>query len=166
MPRVLFVCLGNICRSPTAEAVMAKLVADAELEHAIELDSAGTGAWHVGNPPDERATAAAAARGIEMRGSARQVTIEDFERFDLLLAMDTDNHCNLLALAPHADAAARVRMLREYDPTIASGGASTTAISLDVPDPYYGGEDGFDRVLDLVEAACAGLLSELSARPA
>ncbi|MFL5818333.1 MAG: low molecular weight protein-tyrosine-phosphatase [Conexibacter sp.] len=155
MPRVLFVCLGNICRSPTAEAVMARLVAEAELDHAIELDTAGTGAWHVGSPPDERATAAAAARGIAMRGAARQVTAEDFERFDLLLAMDADNHRNLREIAPHAEAAAKVRMLREFDP------ASVAAISLDVPDPYYGGEDGFDRVLDLVEAACAGLLAEL-----
>ncbi len=155
MPRVLFVCLGNICRSPTAEAVMAQLVADAELEHAIELDSAGTGAWHVGSPPDERATAAAAARGIAMRGAARQVRLEDFEQFDLLLAMDADNHRNLRELAPHPEGAAKVRMLREFDP------ASVTAVTLDVPDPYYGGEDGFDHVLDLVEAACAGLLVEL-----
>jgi protein-tyrosine phosphatase len=160
MARVLFVCLGNICRSPTAEAVMARLVADAELAHAIELDSAGTGAWHVGSPPDERATAAAAARGIAMRGTARQVRPEDFEQFDLLLAMDAENHRNLLALAPHRDAAAKVRMLREFD------AASADAVSLDVPDPYYGGEDGFDHVLDLVETACAGLLAELRAEPA
>lgn len=157
MPRVLFVCLGNICRSPTAEAVMAHLVAEAQLEHTIELDSAGTGAWHVGSPPDERATAAAAARGIAMRGTARQVRREDFDTFDLLLAMDAENHRNLRALAPDAEAAAKVRMLREFDP--AAGGA----VSLDVPDPYYGGADGFDRVLDLVEAACAGLLAELRA---
>ncbi|HET6447477.1 MAG TPA: low molecular weight protein-tyrosine-phosphatase [Conexibacter sp.] len=157
MARVLFVCLGNICRSPTAEAVMARFVVAAGLEHAIELDSAGTGAWHVGSPPDERATAAAAARGIAMCGSARQVRPEDFERFDLLIAMDSENHRNLRALAPDAEAVAKVRMLREFDP------ASADAVSLDVPDPYYGGEDGFERVLDLVEAACAGLLGELRA---
>jgi protein-tyrosine phosphatase len=156
--RVLFVCLGNICRSPTAEAVMARLVAEARLEHTIELDSAGTGAWHVGSPPDERATAAAAARGIEMRGTARQVRLDDFERFDLLVAMDGENHRNLRTLAPDADAAAKVRLLREFDP------AAGDAVSLDVPDPYYGGEDGFDHVLDLVEAACAGLLVELRPR--
>ncbi len=160
MARVLFVCLGNICRSPTAEAVMARLVVEADLEHAIELDSAGTGAWHVGSPPDERATAAAAARGIAPRGAARQVAAEDFERFDLLLAMDADNHRNLRDLAPHAEGAAKVRMLREFDP------ASAGAVNLDVPDPYYGGEDGFDDVLDLIEAACAGLLAELRTRPA
>ena len=157
MARVLFVCLGNICRSPTAEAVMARLVEEAGLAHAIELDSAGTGAWHVGSPPDERASAAAAARGIAMRGVARQVRAEDFERFDLLLAMDAENHRDLRALAPDAKAAAKVRLLREFDP------ASAGAVSLDVPDPYYGGSDGFARVLDLVEAACAGLLAELRA---
>lgn len=157
MPRILFVCLGNICRSPTAEAVMARLVAEAELEHAIELDSAGTGAWHVGSPPDERATAAAAQRGIEMRGTARQVTDDDFHAFDLLIAMDADNHRELRLRAPHATVAAKVRMLREFDP------ASDGVTSLDVPDPYYGGSDGFDRVLDLVEAACAGLLEQLRA---
>jgi protein-tyrosine phosphatase len=157
MARVLFVCLGNICRSPTAEAVMARLVADAGLEDAIELDSAGTGAWHVGSAPDERAAAAAARRGIAMRGTARQVAAEDFERFDLLLAMDGENLRALRALAPHAEARAKVRLLREFDP------ASAGAASLDVPDPYYGAGDGFDRVLDLVEAACAGLLAELRA---
>ncbi len=161
MARVLFVCLGNICRSPTAEAVMAQLVADAELAHAIELDSAGTGAWHVGSPPDERASAAAARRGIAMRGTARQVTREDFEAFDLLVAMDADNRRTLRERAPHPEAAAKVRLLREYDPAVASGGAGADALGLDVPDPYYGGPDGFDRVLDLVEDACAGLLAEL-----
>jgi len=161
MTRLLFVCLGNICRSPTAEAVMARLVADAGLEREIELDSAGTGAWHVGSPPDERATSAAAARGVAVRGVARQVALADFDAFDLLLAMDGENHRALRALAPHAEAAAKVRLLREFD------AASAGAASLDVPDPYYGGPGGFDRVLDLVEAACAGLLAELrDGRPA
>lgn len=136
---------------------MAQLVADAGLEHAIEVDSAGTGGWHVGSPPDERATAAAARRGIAMRSVARQVTREDFERFDLLLAMDSDNHRTLRARAPHPEAAAKVRMLREFDPEAAG------AVSLDVPDPYYGGLDGFEHVLDLVESACAGLLERLRA---
>jgi len=158
VPRLLFVCLGNICRSPTAEAVMTRLVADAGLEREFELDSAGTGAWHVGCPPDERATQAAAARGITLRGAARQVTAADFEAFDLLVAMDAQNQRDLRALAPDAAGAAKVRLLREFDP------ASAGAASLDVPDPYYGGPGGFDRVLDLVEAACAGLLAELRAR--
>jgi low molecular weight protein-tyrosine phosphatase len=161
MTRVLFVCLGNICRSPTAEAVMARLVEEAGLAQAIELDSAGTGAWHVGSPPDARATEAAAARGIAMRGVARQATVADFDAFDLLVAMDAENQRDLRALAPRPQAAAKVRLLREFDP------ASAGAASLDVPDPYYGGPDGFDRVLDLVEAACAGLLAELrDGRPA
>lgn len=132
---------------------MARLVEQAGLEHAIEVDSAGTGAWHVGSPPDGRATQAAAGRGIATRGLARQVTVADFERFDLLLAMDAQNLRDLRALAPDAEAAAKARLLREFDPASAS--------DLDVPDPYYGGADGFDRVLDLVEAACAGLLEEL-----
>lgn len=157
MTRLLFVCLGNICRSPTAEAVMARLAADAGLADAIELDSAGTGAWHVGSPPDARASAAAARRGIAMGGCARQVTVADFFEFDLLLAMDRDNHRELRRLAPDGEAAAKVRFLREFD--LASAGAP----DLDVPDPYYGGHGGFDRVLDLVEAACAGLLAELRA---
>jgi protein-tyrosine phosphatase len=157
MTRLLFVCLGNICRSPTAEAVMAGLLADAGLDGEIHVESAGTGAWHVGSPPDERASAAAARRGIAMRGLARQVTVEDFETFDLLLAMDGENLRALRRLAPHPGAAEKVRLLREFDPASADG------VSLDVPDPYYGGPDGFDRVLDLVEVACAGLLAELRA---
>jgi len=142
---------------------MARLVAEARLEHAIELDSAGTGAWHAGSPPDERATAAAARRGIAMRGTARQVTDEDFDAFDLLIAMDADNHSALRARAPHAEAAAKVRLLREFGPVNADVGVADGTTGLDVPDPYYGGADGFDRVLDLVEAACAGLLAELRA---
>jgi protein-tyrosine phosphatase len=155
--RVLFVCLGNICRSPTAEAVMARLVAEAGLAGQIDLDSAGTSAWHVGSPPDERATAAAGARGFVMRSLARQLTAEDFGRFDLLIAMDAENQRELRRLAPDPEAAGRVRLLREYDP------ASVDGESLDVPDPYYGIPDGFDDVLDLVELACAGLLAELRA---
>ncbi|MBB4662957.1 low molecular weight protein-tyrosine-phosphatase [Conexibacter arvalis] len=155
MTRILFVCLGNICRSPTAEAVMTRLVADAGLAGEIEIESAGTGAWHVGNPPDARATAAAAGRGFEMRSVARQVTEADFDRFDLLIAMDRDNLRNLRRLAPDAEAAGKARLLREFDP------ASAGAPDLDVPDPYYGGAEGFDHVLDLVEAACAGLLADL-----
>ena len=134
---------------------MAARVAEAGLEAEFTLDSAGTGAWHVGGAPDERATAAAARRGIALGGKARAVTVEDFDAFDLLLAMDAENFRNLRALAPHGIAAAKVRLLREFDP------ASAGAASLDVPDPYYGDADGFDRVLDLVEAACAGLLAEL-----
>lgn len=157
MTRILFVCLGNICRSPTAEAVMTRLVHDAGLDGDVELASAGTGGWHVGHAPDARATAAARARGFEMQSVAQQVSAADFERYDLLIAMDEDNARDLRRLAPDARAAAKVRLLREFDP------ARAGAADLDVPDPYYGGADGFGHVLDLVEAACAGLLDELRA---
>lgn len=155
--RVLFVCMGNICRSPTAEGVMRSLVREAGVEDRFELDSAGTGGWHAGHPPDERATAAAARRGITLEGAARQVRVEDFGFFDLILAADRQNLGALQALAPDDGARAKVRLLREFDPD-SSGG------DLDVPDPYYGGPGGFDEVLDLVEAACRGLLDELRER--
>jgi protein-tyrosine phosphatase len=156
--RILFVCLGNICRSPTAEGVMRALVREAGLEDRIEVDSAGTGGWHVGARPDERSAAAARRRGIDLEGAARRVVPEDFERFEMLLAMDSENLGALRALAPDADAAARARLLRELDP------ASAGAADLDVPDPYHGGARGFDDVLDLVEAACRGLLEDLRPR--
>ncbi|WP_320670040.1 low molecular weight protein-tyrosine-phosphatase [Patulibacter defluvii] len=158
--RLLFVCLGNICRSPTAEGVMAALVAEAGAGDRVTLDSAGTGGWHAGHPPDERATAAAAARGIRLAGAARQVAPADFAEADLLLAMDADNEAELRRRAPDAAAAAKVRRLREFDP------AALAAGDLDVPDPYYGGPDGFDLVLDQVEAACRGLLDHVLAAPA
>jgi protein-tyrosine phosphatase len=156
--RVLFVCLGNICRSPTAEGVFRHHVREAGLEDRIHVDSAGTGGWHAGKPPDERATAAARRRGIALEGSARQVTPRDFDDHDLLLVADAENHAALRRIAPDEQARAKVRYLREFDP------ASRARGDLDVPDPYYGGADGFDHVLDLVEAASRGLLAELSAR--
>jgi protein-tyrosine phosphatase len=131
---------------------MRQLVAEAGLQGSIELDSAGTGAWHVGEPPDARATAAARARGIELQGAARQVREEDFERFDAILAMDRSNERELRRLAPDEQARAKVRLLRELDP------ASTGLEDLDVPDPYYDSERGFEIVLDQVSAACEGLL--------
>jgi protein-tyrosine phosphatase len=155
--RILFVCMGNICRSPTAEGVMRALVRERGLEGEVELDSAGTGGWHAGEAPDERATSAARRRGIGLEGAARQVEPADFERFDLILAMDRENLRALEALAPDARARGKVRLLREFDP------ASAESTDLDVPDPYYGGARGFDNVLDLVEAACRGLLAELRA---
>jgi protein-tyrosine phosphatase len=156
--RILFVCAGNICRSPTAEGVMRRLVADAGLEGAVEIESAGTGGWHAGEAADARATAAAARRGITLAGVAREVTQEDLERFDLVLAMDRANLVELRAIAPGTRALAKVRLLREFDPASAGGE------DLDVPDPYYGGARGFDTVLDLVTAACRGLLGDLRAR--
>ncbi|MGA2320898.1 MAG: low molecular weight protein-tyrosine-phosphatase [Solirubrobacteraceae bacterium] len=155
--RLLFVCLGNICRSPTAEGVMRALVCEAGLQESIELDSAGTGGWHVGSPPDARAVAAALARGIELGGVARVVGPADFEDFDLLLAMDRSNVRDLQRLAPGPEQPGKVRLLREFDP------ASAGAEDLDVPDPYYGAQGGFEEVLDLLQAACAGLLRRIQA---
>jgi protein-tyrosine phosphatase len=159
--RILFVCLGNICRSPTAEGVMRALVREAGLVDAVELDSAGTGGWHVGSPPDERATETARARGIALEGAARQVRAEDFEDFDLIMAMDSSNLADLRRMAPDERAREKVRLLRELDP--ASMDQDPTH-PLDVPDPYYGGPGGFEDVLDLVRAACVGLLDDLCGR--
>jgi protein-tyrosine phosphatase len=162
--RLLFVCLGNICRSPTAEGVMRELVQRAGLGESIELDSAGTGGWHVGSPPDERASAAASARGIALEGSARRVSRDDFFDFDLLLAMDRSNLRALRELAPGEDERKKVRLLREFDATSgADGSEGLVADDLDVPDPYYGVGDGFEEVLDLVQAACEGLLAQIEA---
>jgi protein-tyrosine phosphatase len=158
--RVLFVCLGNICRSPTAEGVMRRLLREAGLEDRITIDSAGTGGWHVGAAPDERAMAAARRRGITLEGAARAVSPADFDEWDLLVAMDRDNQRELLRRAPDAAAREKVKLLREYDPASVAGG------ELEVPDPYYGGERGFEDVLDIVEAGCRGLLDELAARTA
>ncbi len=162
--RVLFVCLGNICRSPTAEGVMRALVRDAGLEERIELDSAGTGAWHIGEPPDPRATDAARGRGIALEGAARQVRASDFEEFDLIVAMDRANLSDLRAMAPDESARARIRLLRELDPPADSPSRGTGG-RLDVPDPYHGGPRGFEDVFDLVQGACAALLAELRAGP-
>jgi protein-tyrosine phosphatase len=155
--RILFVCMGNICRSPTAEGVMRRLLEQEGLDGRVEIDSAGTGSWHVGEPPDARATSAASRRGVTLAGAARQVTRADFSDFDLIVAMDRRNLRELRALAPDEDARGRVRLLREFDP------ASEGAPDLDVPDPYYGGDHGFETVLDMVEAACRGLLDSLRA---
>jgi protein-tyrosine phosphatase len=174
--RLLFVCLGNICRSPTAEGVMRALVEREGLSDSIQLESAGTGGWHVGSAPDERATAAALAHGVELEGRARQVRPEDFEDFDLLLAMDGENLRELRRLAPGEEQRAKVRLLREFDPASAprdegeDAGASgdrgvPASGDLDVPDPYYGGADGFDVVFELVQAACEGLLEQVRPRP-
>lgn len=150
--RLCFVCLGNICRSPTAEAVMRHLVAQAGLSAHIEIDSAGTAAYHVGSPPDRRARAAAHKRGIDMGGRARQFQPEDWERFDYVLAMDRSNYEDLLAIAPDG-ASRKLHLLRSFDPESPPGAS--------VPDPYYGGPEGFEEVLDLCEAACRHLLEHI-----
>lgn len=151
--RVCFVCLGNICRSPTAEGVFRHLVEQAGLTDQIEIDSAGTAAYHAGEPPDRRSAATARRRGVPLRGRARQFVREDFARFDHVLAMDQHNLDALRQLAPDDAARDRVRLLRDHDPSSAAGA--------EVPDPYYGGPDGFDEVFDICMAACRGLLDEL-----
>jgi protein-tyrosine phosphatase len=156
--RLLFVCMGNICRSPTAEGVMAHLLERERLTDKVTIDSAGTGAWHAGSAPDERATSAAATRGITLSGCARQVRQTDFDDFDLLLCADGDNLHDVRAIAPTAQAREKVRRLREFDPQARASG------DLDIPDPYYGGARGFEDVLDLVERACQGLLDDLRCR--
>ena len=136
---------------------MRHLLEEEGLAGEIELESAGTGGWHVGNPPDPRATVAARGRGIVLEGAARQVAPPDFDSFDLILAMDTENLSDLRRLAPDVIAREKVRLLRAFDP------ASVAAGQFDVPDPYYGGDDGFEHVLDVVEAGCRGVLRELRA---
>jgi protein-tyrosine phosphatase len=154
--RVLFVCLGNICRSPTAEGVMRGLVEEAGLGSRIEVESAGTGDWHVGEGPDERATAAAARRGITLGGSARRVAHADLESYDYVIAMDRDNLAELRRLASEPHHEEKLGLLREHDEN------ATAAGELEVPDPYFGGADGFEIVLDAVEAACRGLLARIA----
>jgi protein-tyrosine phosphatase len=156
--RVLFVCLGNICRSPMAEGVMRSIVAEAGLADDIRIDSAGTGGSRQGDPPDKRASAEALRRGIDLSDiRCRKVASDDFDRFDLLVAMDAENVEALRVLAADDTARARIRMLREFDP------ASVEEGELEVPDPYYDGPDGFVHVFDLVDAACRGLLVHLQA---
>jgi protein-tyrosine phosphatase len=151
--RICFVCLGNICRSPTAEGVFRHLVARAQLDDRIHIDSAGTAAYHGGERPDQRSASTARQRGFELGGRARQFVVGDFVRFDYVVAMDRSNRSDLLALAPDAAARAKVVLLRDF----VEGGPRDA----DVPDPYYGGGDGFDRVLDICEEACAALLARV-----
>lgn len=153
MTSVLFVCLGNICRSPTAEAVFRSRAGVAGLD--VEIDSAGTGAWHVGATPDERAQAAGFARGYDLSPiRARQVVTADYEKFDLVLAMDHDNFSTLKSRAPSTQHD-RIRLFLEFAP-----GLGLNA----VPDPYYGGDDGFEDVLDMIEAASDGLIAHFLGR--
>ena len=150
---LLFVCLGNICRSPLAEGVFLHLVRDAGLESSLDADSAGTGGWHAGEPPDPRSVEVARRHGIELRGPARQVQREDFDRFSLILAMDRDNQEELRRRRPAVATRGRILLLREFD--------SEASQDLDVPDPYYGGPSGFDQVFDMVHRSCVGLLRHL-----
>lgn len=152
--RVLFVCMGNICRSPTAQGMFEQLVAEAGLAQRIGIDSAGTHAYHVGEPPDKRAAQAASRRGVDLsRQKARRVDVSDFQYFDYVLAMDRSNLEDLLEICPD-EHKQNVRLFLDYGDTGQQ----------EVPDPYYGGTQGFERVLDMVEAASRGLLQELQKR--
>jgi len=158
--RILFVCLGNICRSPMAEGVLRRVAEEEGALDLFEIDSAGLGHWHIGQAPDPRAQSAARDRGIDISGqSARQVTRADFDRFDLLLAMDGENFQELVDLAP-GNARHKVRRFLDFAPKLRSK---------NVPDPFFGGAEGFDHALDLIEQAARGLLADRlndAARPA
>ncbi|WP_372777823.1 low molecular weight protein-tyrosine-phosphatase [Litorivivens sp.] len=152
MVRVLFVCLGNICRSPTAHAVFQQMVDEQGLGSTILVDSAGTGDWHIGRPPDPRASAAAQQRGVDMSAlRARQFQADDFHNFDYILAMDEDNLRDILAQEPGSHSA-QVGLFLDY---------ATHFEEREVPDPYYGGDEGFEHVLNLIEDAARGLLERL-----
>jgi protein-tyrosine phosphatase len=153
MVRICFVCLGNICRSPTAEAVMRHLVVGAGLEHEILIESAGTGDWHIGQPRDRRSRAVGEARGIPLSGVAQQFVPESFDRYTHVLAMDRSNRDELMKMARGAQDRAKVALLRSFDPTAPK--------DAEVPDPYYGGARGFDEVFDICERACSALLEQL-----
>jgi len=153
--RVLFICMGNICRSPTAEIVFREIARREFPQLQLEVDSAGTHSYHVGEPPDPRSIDAAKRRGYDLTPlRARQVTPADFDRFDFLFAMDADNHSRLLAMAPAASAARAVRFL-EF---------ASYPYERDVPDPYYGDRAAFERVLDLLEQASRAALMQLSGK--
>ena len=151
--RVCFVCLGNICRSPTAEGVFRHLVSEAGLSSAFEIDSAGTAGYHSGELPDPRARAAGKRAGISVGGRARQFVAADFARFDHVIAMDAANAKDLRRIAASDEASAKIRLLRSYDPAAPE--------SAPIPDPYYGEDQGFDDVLELCRTACQHLFEEI-----
>jgi len=147
--QLLFVCLGNICRSPAAENLMNDLIIKRGLSGKITCDSAGTASYHIGSPPDQRMVAAALQRGIMMKGQARQFSSSDFAQFDLILAMDRDNYQGILSLDRNQEYGHKVKRMADF--------CSRHKLR-EVPDPYFGGLDGFNQVLDLLQDACEGLL--------
>ena len=153
--KLLFVCMGNICRSPAAEGVMRHLVAKADLESRIHIDSAGTGGWHTGARADHRMRTVASLRGYDLTSMARQVKESDLEEFDLILIMDEQNRRDLRDFDRGRKHDAKVRFLCEF---------CTVHLEKEVPDPYYGGTQGFENVLDLLEDGCAGLLRHVQSR--
>lgn len=155
--RILFVCLGNICRSPLGEGVLRHRAAEMGFGHMIETASAGTGGWHLGEPPDHRSIAVAKENGIDISGQrARQLRPEDFDAYDLVFAMDRDNLRDIVRLAPH-DSSADIHLFMDF----------VAGAARDVPDPYYGGAEDFERVFDMIDSGCRDLLDILYAkRPA
>jgi protein-tyrosine phosphatase len=149
---VLFVCLGNICRSPLAEGVFRDLVEKAGLSESFHIESAGTGSWHVGEPPDSRATMVASRYGVTLASRAQQVTEEQLARFDYVIAMDRDNLSALERMVSTSGTAPELHLLREFDPT---------RTGEEVPDPYYGGASGFETVYEMVHRSCEGLLEHI-----
>lgn len=152
MARVLFVCLGNICRSPAAEAVFKDLVANHGLSERIEVDSAGTGDWHAGELPDARMRRHGAKRGYRLESRARQIKVQDFSTFDYIVTMDNANFSQVERLAPTTNESVKVLKMSSF--------CSQSHIT-EVPDPYYGGDEGFELVLDILEDACEGLLERI-----
>lgn len=152
MTRILFVCLGNIIRSPLAEHAFRQAVEQAGVAEKYEADSAGTAGWHVGEQPDARMRKTAASHGLGYNGSARQVSQQDFDDFDLIIAMDSSNYRSLADLAGSDQAKAKIRLMREFDPQ---------ADGMDVPDPYYGGQEGFENTFHIVRRSVDGLLEAL-----
>lgn len=156
MIKVLFVCMGNICRSPLAEGVFRHLLQQADLTEKIQVDSAGTHSYHIGAPPDPRSQATALRRGVDLRYlRARRVTADDLRTFDYVLAMDQDNHQELLALCENPELQSRIQLFLEFAPELPEQ---------EVADPYYGGASGFERTMDLIEVAARGLLQEIRQR--
>ena len=150
--KLLFVCLGNICRSPSAENIMNHLIEEADLSSKIACDSAGTSGYHVGAPPDRRMNVAARERGIELQGESRKLTPSDLQKFDLILAMDRQNYQDILYLDREGKYEDKIYLMCDF---------ATSKADTEVPDPYYGGQDGFKYVIDLLFDACEGLLNHV-----
>lgn len=150
--RILFVCLGNICRSPAGEGIMKKLIKNEGLEDRIEIDSAGTSGYHIGELPDSRMRQHGAKRGYSFDSRSRKFTANDFDNFDLILAMDDSNYANIMRLSPDLESDKKIHRMVEYSQKYQHD---------HIPDPYYSGADGFELVLDLLEDACQGLLTEV-----
>lgn len=150
--KVLFVCLGNICRSPAAEGIFKKMVRKQRLNDKIEVDSAGTAGYHVGELPDSRMRQHGTRRGYKFDSLSRKFTSNDFDRFDIILAMDDSNYNNILRLAPDLDSEAKVHRMMDFSEKYEND---------HVPDPYYSGAEGFELVLDLLEDSCDGLLEKI-----